>query len=833
MRTVAPIEPFPGRTLTPLVGSDAVPVALPMPLTSLIGRAGEVAAVTALLGSGEARLLTLIGPGGVGKTRLAVAIAHQLKDEFADGVSFVELASVRHPDQLADAVGRALGVRELAQRSVLDGLKAVLRDRHHLLILDNFEQLLGAAPVLTDLLVVCRRLAILVTSRAPLRVTGERLVPVAPLAVPASPRGRPLGTPSHRPGEPPTWASVAELARSDAVALFVERARAVAPDFELSEANAAAVADSCRRLDGLPLAIELAAARTRVLPPAALLARLERRLPLLAGGPRDAPARLRTMQEAIAWSYDLLTPPEQALFRRLSVFVGGFTLVAAEAVASRGVEDAQRAPGSREEETTNSSTPRLPDSSTTLDLVAALVEQSLLTRTLGPGDEPRFGMLETVREFGSDRLTASGDESATRETHAAFFLDLAETATPLPGETGGLERLEAEAGNLRAALDWAIGQRNANRALRLVAALTPHWLGRGPYGEGRSWLERALALGEGPVGARVTAQIALTRLVFLQGDFPRAAALGEEVLTLARSTGDRRSIAHALLALGEAVDRQGDLDRAARCHEEALALFRDLGDRRGIAETLEHLGVVAWLRGEIDRFAALADEALPLWRDVGDQGGVISSLDRLSLAARLRGDLRRQAALAREIVSLTIEQGDPHVTASTLWTVASIAGERADWVLSARLFGAEEALRQAIGFVLDPAFADDHVRMVGDVRAALGPAPFGSAWAAGRALSPAEALAEALAALDHLAAGSGPPAAAAASAVPPLTAHGLTQREAEVLRLLVEGRSDKEIAEELSITRPTASKHVAAILGKLGVGSRAAAAAIAVRAGLV
>lgn len=740
------------------------------------------------------RLVTLTGPGGVGKTRLAIRAAEDVAAEFPDGVWFVPLAPIRDAGLVPSAMAERLGLREVSGDRPEEQVRAFLSTRHGLVILDNVEHLLGAGPLIADLLTSCPNLSVLTTSREVLRLSGEHVHAVPPMAQPDA---------DNHP-------DFDELA-AESVRLFNERAVAAQTDFALNLDNVAAVADVCRRLDGLPLAIELAAARVAVFPPAVLLARLERRLPLLTGGPRDAPNRHQAMRATIEWSHDLLSMEEQALFRRLAVFVGGFTLEAAETVA--GV------PGD-------------PDVNV-VDGITSLVGKSLV-RPVRSVAEPRFSMLETIREFALERLVASGEEEGVRNAHAAWclrFAQRAELGLNGPKSDGWSARLEAEMGNMRAAHAWTIARRDVDTAVRLAATLGPIWLRRGPYGESRAWLEQALSLGDGPADARDAAEIALAQLAFLQGDLLRATALGEQTLARARAAGDRPVAARALLAIGQAVDRQGDLARSVRCHDEALALFRALGDARGIAQTLDHLGVVAWLSGDFDRFAALAEEALTLWRETGDRAQIIMALDRLSLVARLRGELERQAALAREVVALSWELGDRWVMASTLWTVASIAGERGQFAMSAQFFGAEEALREATGFVLDPAFLRDYDRVVSDVRAALGEAAFASAWAVGRALQPVQAVAEAEALMDRLMAEPGTAATTCAS-VAESVGWGLTRREAEVLRLLAEGHADKEIAAALNISRHTVGHHVASILAKLGVGSRAAAAAHAVRRGL-
>ena len=436
---------------------------LPVPLTRFIGREREIEAVADRLCRDDVRLLTLTGPGGVGKTRLALRVAEEVAVRFAAGTTFVSLAPVPRPDLVLPAIARSLAVRESSDRPLTPSLFAALRDRHLLLVLDNLEHLLGAANDLADLLAACPRLTILATSRAPLRLSGEQCFPTLPLALPSA-------------GEPPVLEGLRDY---DAIALFVERARQVRPSFALDVGNAAAVLGICRQLDGLPLALELAAAWLRALSPAALLTRMERRLALLTGGASDQPARLRTMRDAIAWSHDLLSDAEQTLFRRLSVFVGDFTLESAERVWA---DDAESTPAD--------------DGSGFLHLLAGLIDKSLLHQTDADVAEPRYAMLETVREFGLEQLAQHGELARVQAAHSAHYLALSEAAAESAGGTGGgewLHRLAAEESNVRAALDWLEHTGQTDATLRMASALWHYWYRHGDLAEGRNRVERALA----------------------------------------------------------------------------------------------------------------------------------------------------------------------------------------------------------------------------------------------------------------------------------------------------------------------------------------------------
>ena len=607
--------------LAPLPQQDdaEAPHNLPAQLTSFVGRERELESVKTLL-EGH-RLVTLTGVGGCGKTRLALEAAAALPGEerVADGVCFVPLASVTQPSLVAPAVAGALGVKEAAGRSLVEALTAYLRDRRLLLVLDNFEQVAAAASLVTEVLAAAPQLIVLVTSRMALRCSGEHEYPVAPLAVP---------DPS---------APAEGLAGYEAVRLFVERARAVQPDFEATGAAAQAVAEICRRLDGLPLAIELAAARVRLLGPQALLARLGRRLALLTAGPRDLPARQQTLRATLEWSHALLTAGEQVLFARLAVFAGGCTLEAAEAVCNADGD--------------------LPID--VLDGVESLVAKSLL-REVGAGGEPRVGMLETVHEYAGERLAASGAAGALRRRHARYFLGLAEQAEPHLGggdQAAWLKRLQADHDNLRAALGWSLAG-EPEVGLRLAGALWRFWEICGYFTEGRGWLEQALAGSGGAPALRAKALTGASTMAFCQGDYQQATALHGQALLLFRRLGDARGVAFSLNNLGVQALHQGDLRRAARRYTKALALAREAGDRRLTGYALHNQGELARLAGDYGRAVSLAEESAALFQAVGDQWAAAATRCTLGVAAQGQGDHGRAAREFQDALRVFYALGD-------------------------------------------------------------------------------------------------------------------------------------------------------------------------------
>jgi predicted ATPase/class 3 adenylate cyclase len=601
---------------------------LPPQPTPFIGREGLVTSIRDRLQEPDVRLLTLTGPGGAGKTRVALHVATDLVGAYADGVWFVPLAPVASVTLVAATIAGALGIRESPTGPIEATLRDYLRPRRLLLVLDNFEHLVEAAPLVADLLSQCPELRVLVTSRAPLHISGEYEIPIPSLELPSA--ERPL--------------RLDDALASEAVRLFVDRARAVQNHFELTEDNAETIVAICRRLDGLPLAIELAASRVRLLPPKAILARLDSRLTLLTGGGRDRPERQQTLRGAIGWSHDLLDPPQQTLFRRLAVFTGGWTLDAAEAIVGFGTD------------------PPVP----VFDGLEALHDTSLI-RLREPvesdaGADPRFAMLQTIQEFAAEQLVVSGELAEAKENHAAWFLDLAIAAEPhLPGPSAvsWLDRLESEHDNLRGALDWLRTQGDGDRALTLAAALWRFWWLRGHVAEGREQLETALTIaGAAASAARASALDGAGVLAETQGDYDRAEALHQESLILSRDRGDKTGIARALGNLGVVAFDRGEDDRATALLEEGLALARELDDQILVATALNDLGNVAYERGDLDRAEPLYQESLALRRNAGSGSEIARSLNNLAAVAFARNEFDRACQMFAESLSLYREVGD-------------------------------------------------------------------------------------------------------------------------------------------------------------------------------
>jgi len=694
----------------PLKTLDYHPTNLPVQPTSLIGRERELAAACAALRQLDVRLLTLTGAAGTGKTRLGLQMAAELIDDFADGVFFVSLTPIRDPELVMPAIAHPLDVKEMGGQSLSESLRHHLHDKQLLLMLDNFEQVAAAAPLVADLLATCPHLKILITSREALHLRGEQEFPVPPLALP---------DPRHLP-------SIERLTQYEALRLFIERAQAVKPDFQVTNVTAPAVAEICARLDGLPLAIELAAARIKLFPPQALLARLNRRLALLTGGPRDLPARQQTLRNTIDWSYDLLNPDEQTLFARLAVFMGGRTLEAAEAVCN-AASDLGLA---------------------VLDGLASLVDKHLVYRDEGSNGEPRFMMLETIWEYALERLEARGEAAELQHQHASYYLALAEGAVAHlsgPQQDVWLERLEVEHDNLRAALAWAFEGEQAETLVRFGAALWRFWEMRGHFTEGRTWLERVLEKSRGTaVALRAQAFTGAGTIAWHQGDYARAIEFHEAALRLYRELGDKHGIAFTLNNLGAQALVQGDYAQAAPLFEEGLAIARELGDRRLNAYMVHNLAEVARHQGDYTRAAPLYAESLALVQELGDRWGIAINLAWLGTVTRYQGNYAHATALLMEGLTLCQALGDKERIAECLEGLAGLAGAQEQAERAAHLFGAAAALRDTIDAPLPPAERADYERDLATIRSQIDAAAFADAWAAGQAMPPEQAIAEAL-----------------------------------------------------------------------------------------
>ena len=816
--------------------SDARRHNVPAPRTSFVGRERETVEVKRTLAM--TRLLTLTGAGGSGKTRLALEVARDLVSAYPDGVWLVELAPLFEPALVAQEVAGALGVQGRPGQALTDTLVEALGDKEMLLVVDNCEHLVEAAAQLVDtLLDSCPRLKVLATGREPLGIPGEILWPVPPLSLPGTAGG---GSNGRFTTEDPM--------RYEAVRLFVDRARLRLPDFRLTRENTGATVRVCRKLEGIPLAIELATARMGALAVEQVAQRLDVSLDVLKGASRTAETRQQTLRATLDWSHDLLSETEQALFRRLSVFAGGWSLEAAEAVCSGGVIE----------------------HGDVLDLLGGLVDKSLVVAGARAGGAVRYRMLEPTRQYAGEKLKESGEAAETHDRHAAFFLAVAEEAEPeLTGPQQGhwVERLESEHDNLREALSWFLRQGEAELGLRFGGALWRLWLARGYLDEGIRWLERVLA-GSGPAAspARLKVLEGIGWLTQAQGDSGRAEATYEELLELSRELDDKGNIATALNSLGTvaayqgeheqaralleenlqvlrrledegdpaaplkrfhalnllgllALDQDGDYARGAALWEESLALAREIGDAYRVGMMLSNLGYVALLQGDPEKAMSLSEEVLAFAHELGGAGVEIvpEALVNLGLAAKGQGEHERARASFEEALTIGQNLGRKASVINALEGMSSLAGTLGEDTRAAHLWGAAETSRGVTGLALSPGERALHEPHLATARSRLGEAAWEEALGKGRTMSLEEAAEYALF-KDESDASTSPLLEKPLTGAP---TGKLTSREREVAVLVARGLTNRQISTELSISERTAGNHVGRILSKLGLRSRA------------
>lgn len=810
---------------------------LTAPATPLIGREDDLSRLSALLAEPNARIVTIAGPGGAGKTRLSLAIVGEVAPRYAGGVAVLGLDDVTTPERAVEEIAAIYGAPPRDDAAPLARAAAAAPRERALLVLDNLEQIPGLAAPIATLIGAVPTLNILATSRSPLRIRGERELILGPLPLP----------------DRAIWNDPEALAGNPAVQLFVDRARAVRPSFTLDRESAPAVAEICAHLDGLPLAIELAAARIRLLPPAALLPRLVDSLALLTGGPRDLPARQQTLRGAIAWSYDMLQPVEQSLFRRLSVFRRGADLEAIEAVAAVA--------------------PAIEDP---FEALETLVDQSLLVHDDSDAETPRYRMLETIRAYAFEQLTVSTEAAAVRDAHANWSAGIASAfgaSMGGPDQRQWLTRLDAEGENMRAALGWLIESGQHERAQAMCHDLLRWWDARGKVKEAREWLTQALA--GGPIESSIGVRALATAAIFArrQGDFTEAERLYTRSLDISTALGDQVGIASAINNLGVLARDRGDLETAFENFERGLAIFRRIEDERRIAAILINLGSLARQLHRYEETSRFYEESLALYRRFGDRQRAAVIINNLGVLAMYQADYSRARPLfedalqefttledrpgialaTKNVGEVSLELGDPeraiadYKTALTYYAeigqrretleciegigMALIAAHDAE--RGARFLGAAEFIRGIYSIAYEPEDRKRIDQALVRARSETSRAAIGNAFDLGKVLDLETAVREALATTATHAAPASQPATPAAAEPLPNGAIHLTKREREVLRLLTQGKSDKEIGDELFISPRTAMTHVANLLGKLEVPSRTAAAAAALRYGLV
>ena len=837
---------FPAPVEEPIVAQNVLrtkPIwKVPANFTSFIGREKDIAAIEDMLLRQELRLLTLAGSGGIGKTRLALQIATHMRSSFSDGVCFVGLVSTFDPTLIPSVIAETLNIQQIDSLSIFEQIKVFLHDKTFLLILDNFEQLVSAAPLIEELLAACPALKVLVTSRIVLRLRAEYEYQVLPLTLPnleSSPSETGIG-------------------QSTAVTLFVQRARMVNPNFQLTQTNARAIAEICMQLDGLPLAIELAAARSRLLPPQALLSRLSKRFEVLTGGAVTLPQHQQTLHNTLKWSYDLLDANEQQLFRRLAVFERGWTLEAAETLGNTNREGQ--------------------NDTSILDILGSLIDKSLLRQIELEGTEPRFLMLMTVREYGLECLRESGEEDLIRLAHANYYLALVEEAEPHLKDAQQLQwlrKLDRDQENLRAALSWLIAHEKGEMALRFCAALWWFWQMRGYWSEGRRWLKTVLSLPEAGERTVLRAKVlsatgglaadqgdlqearlflnesvtlcqelnddyGLVRplstmglVMVIQGEHAEAISLLKECITLSRKSSRVWELSRSLITLGYVIWLEGDLQQAIALTQESLAFARELGDKAQIAHALNNLGHFFWNKGDLVRARADAEEGVMLLRETGAKYLLFSALGTLGSILLSQGDFEHAKALYTEGALLGKELGNETVIAWQLIGLAKVAIANDQFSYATRLHGAAEA-RFDVNKALSPKDLKDYKQVVESLRDRLGKQAFATAWDEGYSMN-VEQLLEApdLEGIQDTALAESHTTSIANAPSESSYDQHLTLREREVLRLVAKGWTDAQIAQELVISRRTVNAHLTSIYRKIDVSSRSAATRYAIDRNLV